>query len=205
VGDRLAVALSVGGQFQEHLLEPGTVCWAELGEGYPSGPGDSPNRLCVRVDAERSRQVAVSGVVQAVVHECCCGQGCVQLDGLAGGDMGACAGEEVSLRSRGDDAALPDDDQVVGDDLDLVQQMRGQQHGGAAVGVATQEIPHPPDAGRVEPVGGFVEDERGGVAEQSVGKPEALTHPQRVVAQPACSLAVVEPDLVQHVVDATCR
>ena len=44
------------------------------------------------------------------------------------------AGEQLGLAAVGDDDAAADDDQVVGDDLDLVQQVRGQQDGPAALG-----------------------------------------------------------------------
>ena len=49
--------------------------------------------------------------------------------------------------------------------LDLVQQVRGQQHGRATVGIAAQQVSHPPDAGRVEPVGRLVEHEHLRIAE----------------------------------------
>ena len=44
--------------------------------------------------------------------------------------------EQLGLGALRDDAAVADHDEVVGDDLDLVQQVRGQQHRAAAVGVA---------------------------------------------------------------------
>ena len=116
--------------------------------------------------------------------------------------MGAGAGQEVGLGAGRDDAAVADDDEVVGDDLDLVQQVRGQQHGGATVGVAAQQVSHPPDAGRVEAVRGLVEDEHLGVAEESVGEPEALPHPQGVVPQPSPGLVLAEADEVEHLLDA---
>ena len=47
----MTVALGFGGQCQEHLLESGAVCCAQLGEGDASRPGDASDHLCVRVDA----------------------------------------------------------------------------------------------------------------------------------------------------------
>ncbi len=107
---------------------------------------------------------------------------------VGGPDQGAGRGEQLGLGALGDDAAVADDDEVVGDDLDLVEQVRGEQHGGAAVGVVAQQVPHPPDAGRVEPVGRLVEDEHLGLADQGCGDPEALAHPEGVVADPAVGL-----------------
>ena len=43
--------------------------------------------------------------------------------------------QQVGLGALRDDPAVADHDEVVGDDLDLVQQVRGQQHGAALVGV----------------------------------------------------------------------
>ena len=83
---------------------------------------------------------------------------------------------------------VADDDEVVGDDLDLVQQVRGQQDGAAAVGVVAEQVAHPPDAGRVEAVGRLVEDEDLGVAEQRVGDAQPLPHAEGVVAEPAVGL-----------------
>ena len=88
----------------------------------------------------------------------------------------------------GDDAPVADDDEVVGDDLDLVQQVRGQQDGGAAVGVAAEQVAHPADAGRVQTVGGFVEDQDLGVAEQRVRDAQPLPHAEGVVAHAAVGL-----------------
>jgi hypothetical protein len=45
------------------------------------------------------------------------------------GSGGGCrAGEELGLGAGGDDAAVADDDDVVGDNLDLVEEVGGQQH-----------------------------------------------------------------------------
>ena len=107
---------------------------------------------------------------------------------VAGLDEGAGGGEQVGLGALGDDAAVADDDEVVGDDLDLVEQVGGQQDGAAAVGVAAQEVAHPADAGGVEAVGGFVEDEDLGVADEGGGDAEALAHAEGVVAHAPVAL-----------------
>ena len=137
--DRVPVALGVGGQLQEHLLESGTVRGAQLDEGDASRWAMCPTRLGVGVDAERGR-LAGAPVSSAVVREASAVRALRQPLGMPGGDLRAGGGQQVGLGAGGDDAAVADDDQVVGDDLDLVQQVRGQQHGGAAVGVAAQQV-----------------------------------------------------------------
>ena len=82
------------------------------------------------------------------------------------------------LGALADDPAVADHHDVIGDDLDLVQQVRGQQDGSSLVGVVAEQVPHPADAGRVEPVGWFVEDQHGGVADQGGGDAESLAHPE---------------------------
>ena len=92
------------------------------------------------------------------------------------------AGEQLLARAVGDDPAVADDQQVVGDRLDLQQQVRGEQHGAAAVGEVAQQAAHPADALGVEAVGGLVEDQHLRVAEQRVREPEPLAHAERVLA-----------------------
>ena len=110
--------------------------------------------------------------------------------------------QQLVLGAAGHDLAAADQDHLVGDLLDLVEQVAGQQHGAAAVGVALEQATHPADAGRVEAVGRLVEDQHGRVAEQGVGDAEPLLHAERVVAQPALRLGLVEGDQVEHLVDA---
>ena len=61
----------------------------------------------------------------------------------------------------------------------------------ALAGEARQQVAHPPDPGRVEPVGGLVEDQHLGVPEQCGGDAEPLAHPEGVVAHPALGLGGV--------------
>ncbi len=104
------------------------------------------------------------------------GQGAGEV-GLAGcADVGAGGLQELGLAALGDDPAVADHDQVVGDHLDLVQQVRREQHGAALVGVVAEEVAHPADAGRVEAVGRLVEDQDLRLADQRGGDPEALPH-----------------------------
>ena len=116
-------------------------------------------------------------------------------------DVGAAGLEQLLLRALRDDPAPADEDQVVGDLLDLVQQVGGEQHGAALRGVLLEQPAHPVDARRVEAVGGLVEDQHARVAEQCVGDPEALAHPERVVLEPAPCLDRCQGDQLQHLVD----
>ena len=88
------------------------------------------------------------------------------------------------LGAHGDDPAEADHDDVVGDDLDLVEQVRGEQDGAAAVGVPAEQVTHPPDPGRVQAVGGLVEDQHLGVTDQRGGDAESLTHAEGVLTDP---------------------
>ena len=124
---------------------------------------------------------------------------------VRGADEGAGGAEEIGLRPLGDDAPAADHHEVVGDHLDLVQQVRGEQHGGPGVGVAAQQVTHPADAGGVETVGRLVEDQYGGVAEQSRGDAEPLPHAERVVTHPAARFPGVEADPGQHLLDPVLR
>jgi hypothetical protein len=68
--------------------------------------------------------------------------------------VGPGRGEQLGLGALGDDPPFPDHDEVVGDDLDLVQEVRRQQHGGAPVGVAAQQVTHAADSGGSSPFAG---------------------------------------------------
>ena len=83
--------------------------------------------------------------------------------------------------------------------------VRGQQDGAAAVGVAAQQVTHPADAGGIQTVGRFVEDEDLRVADEGGGDAEALPHPQGVVPHAAVGLGVGEADHLQHLLDAAGR
>ena len=123
----------------------------------PGSVGELADELGVGVDAQEvprdrsgSRGQTRRGGGGVGVGEACGRQCGLELVGVAGADLGAGRGEQVGLGAVGDDAAVPDDDEVVGDDFDLVEQVGGQQHGGAAVGVPAQQVAHPADAGGVQ-------------------------------------------------------
>ena len=93
--------------------------------------------------------------------------------------------QELGLGSLRDDPTVTDHHDVIGDDLDLVEQVGGEQHGSAAVCVAAEQVAHPADTGRVQAVGGLVEDQHLRVADQGGGDAQALTHPEGVVTDPS--------------------
>jgi len=78
----------------------------------------------------------------------------------------------------GADAAGRDDHDVIDRVRDLRQQVAGDQDAVAVAHVVAKERPEPADAFRVESVGGLVEDEQTGAAEQRAGEAEALAHPE---------------------------
>ena len=64
---------------------------------------------------------------------------------------------------------------------------------------------HPPDAGRVEPVGRLVEDQHRRVADQRRRQAEPLPHAERVVADAPRRLLRGQADEVEHLVDPDLR
>ena len=113
-------------------------------------------------------------------------------------DRPGATAEQLARRSLGDDLAAGDDHQPVGDRLDLVQQVRGEQDGAAAIGEVPQQRAHPAHALGVKAVGGLVEDQHLGVAEQRVGDAEPLTHPERVLADALVRGRGIESDELEH-------
>ena len=79
---------------------------------------------------------------------------------------------------------LVDDHHLVDGLSDLAEHVAGDQDGAALVGQVAQQAAQPRHAGRVEPVGRFVEQQHWRVAEQGPGQAEALAHAQRVAAHP---------------------
>ena len=124
---------------------------------------------------------------------------------VAGPEVGAGAREELGLGALRHDATVADDDDVVGDHLDLVEEVGREEHGRSPVRVAPEQVAHPPDAGGVEAVGRLVEDEDPGVSQQGVRDAEPLTHPEGVVADPAPGLRRGQADQLQHLVDPAAR
>ena len=67
---------------------------------------------------------------------------------------------------------------VVGSLLHLAERMTRQQYRPPLVRETPDIGPQPADAGRVQAVGGLVEDEHGGITEHRGGQTQPLAHPQ---------------------------
>ena len=79
-------------------------------------------------------------------------------------------------RGLGHGPAVVDDDDVVGGLGDLGEDVAGDQDGPPFGGQAAEQVAQPPDALRIQAVGGLVEDQHGRVAEQGGGQAEPLPH-----------------------------
>lgn len=110
------------------------------------------------------------------------------------------AGQHRLDRTGGHPPSTGDDRHVVTYLLDLGQDVAGDQHRDPGGGEAAHQVPHLPDAGRVQPVGRLVEDQQLGLFEEGGGHREPLFHAQRVRLHPLVG-PVTEPDLRQHLVD----
>src|SRR5579875_327892 len=110
--------------------------------------------------------------------------------------------DELVARALGDDRAVGDDHEPVGDRLDLVEQVGGEQHGAPTAGEVTQQSAHPAHPLGIQAVGRLVEDQQLRVAEQGVGDPQPLAHAERVLADALARRGLVEPDELQHLVHA---
>src|SRR4051794_23941000 len=75
---------------------------------------------------------------------------CVERGKVVGLDDAAGRADQLGRAALCLDPPVADDDDPIGHGLDLGQQVRGQQHGAAAVGKAAQQPPHPAHALRVE-------------------------------------------------------
>jgi hypothetical protein len=128
--------LGVGGELKEHLLQTRAVGGTELDQGDPGLVRDAADRLGIGLDAQGAAAGAGAGGREGNSGG---GQRRGELIGLQRPDVSACGRQQVVLGALGDDAAVADDDQVVRDDLDLVQQVRGQQDGCAEVGAGPQQ------------------------------------------------------------------
>ena len=108
--------------------------------------------------------------------------------------------DELADRALLDQPAPADDDEVVGHQRDLRQQVAADEHGASLAGQVDEDVADPADALGVEPVGRLVEDHRVRIAEQHTGQPEALAHAERVAADLALG-DLGQPDEGQHLVD----
>ena len=94
-------------------------------------------------------------------------------------------------RGRPEEPSRVDRQQVIADPLDLAQQVRGEDDGDPELGAgAPDEVQHLVAAGRVEPVGGLVEEQQPRVVDERLGELDALLHAGRVAADGPVALLV---------------
>ena len=104
------------------------------------------------------------------------------------------AREQLGDRARGDDAAGVHDHDVAAGQLDLGEQVAGDDDGAAGRGIRLQDRAHGRDLGRVEAVGRLVEEEHLGPAEHGLGDAEPLLHAVAVGADRAVERAAERGD-----------
>ena len=103
-----------------------------------------------------------------------------------------------------DDLALVEDRGGVARALDLVEQVRGEQHRAALGNERANQLAHLADSGRVKPVHRLVEDQQLRVGKQTAGDSQALAHAHRVGLD-AIVGARGQPDPCKRTVDPTIR
>jgi len=64
--------------------------------------------------------------------------------------------------------------------LDLREEMAGDEDGHPLIGQRSDQGSHLDDSGRVQPVGGLIEDEQGRPGEEGGGNSQPLFHAQRI-------------------------
>lgn len=102
---------------------------------------------------------------------------------------------------RGQQLAGSHDHEVVGEHVQLADEVAGHEDRAAPLCEVPEVGPQPADAVGVKSVGGLVEQQYPRVAQQRRGQCQALAHPERVPACPAVRRRL-EPDIAQHFIDA---
>jgi hypothetical protein len=100
----------------------------------------------------------------------------------------------------GDELAVADQDQLLGDLRDLREDVAGDEHGPSPIRLRPQQVAQPAHPLRVEAVGGLVEDQDPRVAQQRRRQRQPLAHPQRVALH-ATSGGAAQLDHLQHLLD----
>ena len=98
-----------------------------------------------------------------------------------------------------------DGDEVLAHPLDLAEQVAGHDDGDTELGAgALDEVEHLVATGRVEPVGGLVEQQQPRVMDQRLGQLDALLHARGVAAHGSVAL-LEEAHVPQHLGAALTR
>jgi len=109
------------------------------------------------------------------------------------------AGDGVD-RFDSEQPAGTDDDEVVGEDRQLADEMARDEDRAAGRNDPGEPRAQPTDALGVEAVRRFVEQQHVGFAEERAGERESLAHAEREAARPPVGDRV-EPHLAEHLVD----
>jgi hypothetical protein len=103
----------------------------------------------------------------------------VQPCSLVGLDLDPAGAAERGRRALGHDGAAEQDHHAVADELDLAQQVRVEQHRGAAAPKLLEQQPDGPAADRVESARRLVEEQERRRADQGLRDSEPLLHALR--------------------------
>src|SRR5215218_2270980 len=185
---------SSSGELEEDVLEA-VLEGSEVDQHVPAGGGNPEDAL--GSGARHHEDAVLTGLDLETGGR----QRGGERHGVERPDGGAVAGQQVGDRTVGDDPARVDDDQPVDGVLHLPEQVRGQEHGPAAGGVAAEQVAHPADALGVQAVGRLVEHQHRRVGQQRPCDAEPLPHAERVAGDPASGRGR-EADELQHLVDA---
>ena len=103
--------------------------------------------------------------------------------------MCAARDEPLELRRRalGDDPAVVEDRDPIGEPVRLLEVLRGQEDRDAAVDEVADDLPHRPAAARIEPGRRLVEEDDPGIADEGHREVELALHPARQRRRPACA------------------
>ena len=112
---------------------------------------------------------------------------------------------ELGEGAVGDDPALVEDRDPVGELLGLVEVLRGEQHRGALAGELLDGLPHLDPRLRVEPGGRLVEEDHRRVADQAHRDVEAAAHAARSRSPTRCAGRVGEREAGEQVVGDPAR
>ena len=140
----------------------------------------------------------------AIVAPVHAGTGPLQGVGERIGHRGAHGGAgslQRGQRPAGDKLSAVEDHDLVGQVLDLVQEVARDEHRASAGGPLPEQVSEPSDALGVESVAGLVEHQHRRVPEEGGRKPEALSHSQGVAADVAIS-CVGQTHGLKHLADA---
>ena len=113
-------------------------------------------------------------------------------------------GLELAAGALGDDPAVVDDGDAVGELVGLVEVLRREQHGGALGDEHPHDLPHLVAAAGVEAGGRLVEEQQVGRHDDAGGDVEPAAHATRVLLHQAVG-GVGEPEGVEQLAGPLAR